>query len=213
MFPPWADVFDTEVLCVDLPGNAGPVSECAFVHKPSRTLVVTDAVVCVPSVSTGPVGPGARQFPVQPIFSTYFDQAVLSDPSFWPRTVLQAVFLPLRTKPAGETTDDTARMVYPGYEALANRLVRAPILRAFADARAPDAVADWVRRVSSVGDDGNGAAPFDRILTAHFASPVDAGPDSFARAFAHLDRGMDADGLSSSLPPIECRASDAGDGR
>lgn len=196
MFPPWADSFDTEVLCVDLPGNAGPVSECAFLHKSSKTLVVTDAVICVPSVSTaGTAGAkdSAPRFPLQPIFSSYYDQATLSDPTFWPRTVLQAVFLPLRAEPG-----PTGTAVYPGYEALAGRLVRAPILRAFGDARAPESIRNWVDRVSAL-------AAFDRVLTAHFASPIDAGPDLFRRAYAHLDPGMGADELSASLPPIECQ--------
>mmetsp|Transcript_8298 Transcript_8298/g.15538 ORF Transcript_8298/g.15538 Transcript_8298/m.15538 type:complete len:534 (-) Transcript_8298:35-1636(-) len=193
MFPSWAGVFDTEVLCVNLPGNAGPVSECAFVHKPSKTLVVTDAVVCVPAADDAGVNDSALKFPIQPIFSSYFDQTILSDPTFWPRTVLQAVFLPLRTEP-----DKTGTAVYPGYEALTNRLVRAPILRAFADARAPDSVRNWVTRVS-------GLATFDRIITAHFASPINAGPDLFTQAFAHLNPGLNADELSSSLPPIECQ--------
>ncbi|KAL7524642.1 hypothetical protein ACHAXR_000657, partial [Thalassiosira sp. AJA248-18] len=52
MYPSWKDVFDIAVLCVELPENAGPTSECAFIHKKSRTLVVTDAVICVPSVSS-----------------------------------------------------------------------------------------------------------------------------------------------------------------
>jgi len=195
MFPSWADRFDTAVLCVDLPGNAGPTSECAFVHKPSKTLVVTDAVICVPSVSTTAAGDNdsTLQFPIQPIFSSYFDETTLSDPTFWPRTVLQAVFLPLRTEPS-----KSEMAVYPGYEALTNRLVRAPILRAFADARAPDSVRDWVNRIA-------GLTTFDRIITAHFASPINAGQDLFTGAFAHLDRDASLDELSSTLPPIACQ--------
>ncbi|KAL9188566.1 hypothetical protein ACHAXT_006944 [Thalassiosira profunda] len=186
LYPPWIKDFDMAVLCVELPGNAGPVSECAFVHKPSRTLAVTDAVIAVPPVSES-------AFPLQPIFSTYtFDEVTLSDSTFWPRTVLQAVFLPLRAE-----TTDSGEVVYPGYEALANRLVRAPILRAFADARAPDAIREWVDQIASL-------QTFDRIITAHFASPVNAGRKEFTKAFAHLNSGASYDDLSTSLP-IECR--------
>jgi hypothetical protein len=49
--------------------------------------------------------------------------------------VLQAVFLPLRQR-NGES--DASR--WPAYAAVQGKLLRAPILRAFADARAPDAV-------------------------------------------------------------------------
>lgn len=185
MFPVWIDEFDIAVLCVELPGNAGPVSECAFIHKPTKTLAVTDAVVAVPRVSSST--------PLQPIFSTYpFDDATLSDPTFWPRTVLQAVFLPLRA----EASDRGA--IYPGYEALANRLVRAPILRAFADARAPDAIRTWVNQITTL------PTSFDRIIAAHFASPINAGRSEFTKAFSHLDRDASIDEVYSALP-IECQ--------
>lgn len=201
MYPSWKDAFDISALCVELPGNAGPVSEVAVVHKPTNTLVVTDAVICVPEVDTS-IATDSRgtasnpTFPLQPIFSTYddFDEVSLSDPTFWPRTVLQAVFLPLRT----EFNSEMGMDIYPGYQALANRLVRAPILRAFADARAPNAIRSWVNQIASL-------KRFDRIITAHFASPINAGPDLFVKAFAHLDENASANELSMALPPIACK--------
>ena len=84
------------------------------------------------------------------------------------RSVLQAVFLPLRF-------DETSPSGYPGYEAVKGRLLRAPILRAFADARAPKEVRDWVQSIGAM-------APFDRILTSHFASPIKATPAEYASA-------------------------------
>ena len=76
----------------------------------------------------------------------------------------QAVFLPLRQR---DGAADAGR--WPGYAAVQGKLLRAPILRAFADARAPEAVRAWVRDVAAMG-------PFDRILAAHFASPIAATP-------------------------------------
>ena len=190
MHPSWINEFDVATLCVELPGNAGPVSECAFYHKSTKTLAVTDAVIAVPRVSSDD---GAGTYPLQPIFSTYtFDDVDLSNPTFWPRTVLQAVFLPLRAEPSKSGTP-----VYPGYEALANRLVRAPILRAFADARAPNEIREWVKQIV-------GFQRFDRIITAHFASPINAGPKIFAKAFIHLDEVADSDEVFSALP-IDCQ--------
>ena len=186
MLPSWSDEFDISALYVDLPENAGPVSEIAFVHRSSKTLVVTDAVICVPPVDE-------KSFPIQPIFSTYFDGSTIHDPTFWPRTVLQAVFLPLRQLPS----DIPDHPIFPGYEALEGRVVRAPILRAFADARAPDAVRDWVSSIVQTGG-------FDRILTAHFASPISVGPKEFELAFAHLYDKSSADDLFRSLP-ISCQ--------
>jgi len=180
--PSWIneDEFSVETLYVELPENAGPVSESAFYHKSTKTLIVTDAVVCVPSTT---------DFPIQPIFATYFDEKVLSNPTFWPRTVLQAVFLPLRTETGS---------VYPGYDALANRLVRAPILRAFADARSPNEVRSWVENIVNNNK-------FDRIITSHFASPITASPSLFANAFEHLNQNATPQSLSSALPPITCQ--------
>lgn len=171
--PPWMDEFDVATLYVELPENAGPVSEVAFCHRPTKTLIATDAVVFI------------QDGPAPEIFSTYFDESTTKDASFWPKTVLQSVFLPLRTDANGN---------YPGYEALRGRLVRAPILRAFADARAPKAVKEWVTTISS-------SFKFDRILTSHFASPIAATPSDFKDAFGYLYDTVDKD----KLPPIACR--------
>lgn len=170
--PPWADEFDIRTLYVSLPENAGPVSEAAFYHRPTKSLVAVDAVVFVPDSPP-------------PIFRTYFDDTTVAATDFWPKTVLQAVFLPLRQR-NGES--DASR--WPAYAAVQGKLLRAPILRAFADARAPDAVRAWVRDVAAMGS-------FDRILTAHFASPIAATPSDFERTFAYLD-GPTAE------PPIAC---------
>ena len=75
--PPWADEFEMRTLYVSLPENAGPVSEAAFYHRPSKSLVAVDAVVFVPDAPP-------------PIFRTYFDDATIAAEDFWPKTVLQA---------------------------------------------------------------------------------------------------------------------------
>eukprot|EP00614_Pseudopedinella_elastica_P017895 CAMPEP_0172650914 /NCGR_PEP_ID=MMETSP1068-20121228/242535_1 /TAXON_ID=35684 /ORGANISM="Pseudopedinella elastica, Strain CCMP716" /LENGTH=425 /DNA_ID=CAMNT_0013465291 /DNA_START=2047 /DNA_END=3324 /DNA_ORIENTATION=- len=173
--PPWADEFAMRTLYVDLPENAGPVSEAAFFHLPTRTLVATDAVVFVPNEAP-------------PIFSTYFDDALVSEPDFWPKSVLQAVFLPLRSGSGG---DEAQGISWPGFDAVRGRLLRAPILRAFSDARAPGAVREWVKSVIEMG-------AFDRVETAHFASPIRATPAELLDSFAYLD------GPSSKSPPIPC---------
>jgi hypothetical protein len=174
--PSWAKEFDIATFYVNIPKNAGPVSEVAFCHRPTKTLISTDAVVYIPNGRT--VG--------LDLFATYFDRAtVQDDATFWPRTALQSVFLPLRTD-----NDDR----YPGFEALKDRLVRAPILRAFVDARAPILVQEWTNEIASWN--------FDRILTSHFASPIVATPQNFANAFTYLP----GDGRDlSELPPITCQ--------
>jgi hypothetical protein len=112
-----------------------------------------------------------------------------------PKTVLQSVFLPLRTEQTGGDDVDGAALLgsyhYPGFRALEGRLSRAPILRAFTDARDPDAVRKWIRQVSNYD--------FDRILTSHFASPIAAIPQDFVDAFSYLD------GQTQNLPKIACQ--------
>ena len=105
---------------MDLPENAGPVAETAFFHRPTATLVTTDSVIYVPDEPP-------------PIFSTYFKPDQMADPDFWAKSVIQAVFLPLREKGDAPQTDPRRR--WPGYGSVQGRLLRAPILRAFADAR------------------------------------------------------------------------------
>jgi hypothetical protein len=168
------------------------LSRSAFVHKPTNTLLVTDAVICVPSVSSSSNAKTDNLpivFPLQPIFQIYFDEATITESTFWARRVLQAVFLPLRA----EVTDE--EMVYPGYESLPNRVVRALILRAFVDARAPDAVKVWAERLER--------REFDRIVTAHFASPINAGP---FKAFSHLS-SLDEEQAKNELLSTEISSS------
>jgi hypothetical protein len=74
------------------------------------------------------------------------------------------------------------------------RLVRAPILRAFADARSPKAVKEWVTKISRF--------QFDRILTSHLASPIAATPTDFKDTFAYQ---YNDDTSKSNLPPIGCQ--------
>mmetsp|Transcript_1502 Transcript_1502/g.4515 ORF Transcript_1502/g.4515 Transcript_1502/m.4515 type:complete len:384 (-) Transcript_1502:135-1286(-) len=153
--------FDYKLFFADLEGNAGPVSEVALFHRPTTSLFVTDAVSWIPDTPS-------------PLFATLYDIG----PDFWPKTVLQAVFIALRQAEDGS---------WPAYDALRGRLIRAPILRAFVDVRAPDLTKAWV-------DDIANSWAFDRILAAHFASPVLATPAEFRAAFARLD-GPDAPGV------------------
>jgi len=199
--PVWADDFEYRTLYADLPENAGPVSEVAFLHKPSKTLITTDAVVFIPSTKDVDLT----------IFNTVFDPAVVSTPGFWEKSVLQAVFLPLRTNNQISSSggdDESNNIIYPGYEAIQNRIVRAPILRAFADARAPVEVKRWVQSILQMGD-------FDRIVTSHFTSPISlSAKEEFALAFQYLftdeevrelKKGVSTSVSSLELPPIACK--------
>ena len=175
--PPWASELDFKLFYANLPGNAGPVSEAAFYHRASQTLIVTDAVVFIPPA-----------LPPTGLFESAYGAAALSQ-DFWPKSVLQAVFLPLRNVDGA----------WPGYERIRGRLLRAPILRAFSDARAPDETRAWALAI------GGGDWPFERIVSAHFASPIRASPAEFLQAFG----AVMGDGTQLTLEEADWAALDA----
>jgi hypothetical protein len=177
--PPWADEFDMATLYIELPENAGPVTEVAFCHRPTKTLIATDAVVYIPS-----------QLPNPYIFETYFGAEAVRDPYFWPKTVLQSVFLPLRF----ESTNSVSG--YPGFDAIADRLIRAPILRGFNDARGRDETVQWIDKIAQWD--------FNSIVTSHFVSPISATPQDFQNAFLYLAADFN-DNFGVRLPPISCQ--------
>jgi hypothetical protein len=72
-----------------------------------------------------------------------------------------------------------------------------PILRALVDTRAPDTVREWIQEQTTQWN-------FDRILTSHFASPIQAGPANVRAAFAYLFDSEDRK-LDKSLPPVACK--------
>jgi phage-related tail fiber protein len=101
---------------------------------------------------------------------------------------------------------------------LVDRLVRAPILRAVVDSRAPVAVRDWILEqtttttttttTNTVNDDNNSYVnykkwDYDRVITSHFASPIKATPMDVRAAFDYLFE--DTLSSSTSLPPIACK--------
>lgn len=160
--------FAYQTLNIDIPGNAGPVTEVAFLHKPTSTLMLTDALVFIPKTLLTPE-----------IFQTYFDS--IDEDYFYERTVLQAVFLPLRY--------ENGR--YPGFDAISDRLVRAPILRGFNDARGRDATVRWIDKICTWN--------FDKIVSSHFVSPIAATPTDVHDAFGYLYGESNA-----LLPKIAC---------
>ena len=168
--PPWASEFDMRTLYVSLPENAGPVSEAAFYHRPSKSLVATDAVVFIPTEAP-------------PIFKTYFDAATVDTPDFWPKSVLQAVFLPLRRGDPSAAADVVYRTG-----------VRRPPIR----------VHGW----PDVGGGGSDAIGSDAVVLAalawpawyEFCAPEDALPPHVA-AVGGLVRGCDPEPTMVLIKP------------
>ena len=90
------------------PGNAGPVSEAALLPQGFQNVVRDGRGVLDSTLSRAP-----------DIFRTSFDDKTYdNDADFWPKSVLQAVFLSLRK--------DGKR--WPGYDAITDKVVKVPIL-------------------------------------------------------------------------------------
>ncbi len=184
--------------------------------------MATDAVAFIPD------GPAPN------IFTTYFDDAVVADPTFWPRTVSQSPFLPLRTASrsrraenvnsiqagtgSAETLDLNLNLdlYYPGFDAIRNRLIRAPILRGFTDARAMVETRAWIDTITSASSTSASSTDswkYDRIITCHFASPIAATPAMVRNTFSFLFEQEETSDTTSnknvirsrSEPPIACQ--------
>jgi hypothetical protein len=186
--PPWLDEVDYSTFYVNPRGNAGPVSEVAFF--------------------TGRPRPWWQR---TPLLLFRMDPLRISLPPtltmlLWPRIVLQSVFLPLHTAsrsalnanmnanvPAGNDLD----FYYPPFDALRNRLIRAPILRGFTDARAPVRTCAWIDTIANTA-----GWKYDRIITCHFASPIAATPAMVRNTFSFLEEDGSND---RSEPPIACQ--------
>lgn len=170
--PPWSNEFDIATFYCNLPENLGPLSEIAFCHRPTRTLISTDAVIFNPTK------------PMQIALSYSDKDTVEVDTDSWGKSILQSI--------------------YPGYDACVDRLDRAPALRALIDSRAPIAMRDWILEQTTTTVTANGSKKwyYNRVITSHNASPVEATPADVRACFDYLLKGN----LSgSNLPPIACR--------
>jgi hypothetical protein len=210
---PFASEFDYAVLGpIELgPGRFG---EVAFFHKRSRTLLVTDSVLCVPQEP-----PAIVQLDPYPLLFHAKDNAfdVVEDTEAsrrkgWQRISLFAFYFQpsaLEAIQIGKSIRDAlkaperSRKAYFGwypfkwkedwkqsFEALrgGGRLFVAPILQTLILNRAPKETIDWADKVASWN--------FHRIVPCHFDSPIEADPRQFRQAFAFLEK---KDGGSNSL--------------
>ena len=91
---------------------------------------------------------------------------------------MSTILCPSPSSPQQSLTHARARLPscrWPGYEKIKGQLLRAPILRAFSDARSPEETKRWASSVSEW--------PFERVISSHFASPIRATPAEFKAAF------------------------------
>ncbi len=196
---PFADEFDYEILGpLDL--GLGPFQEVAFYHKRSHTLLLTDSIISVPLTP-----PEIIQLDPYPLLFHAKDNSLetLEDTPHnrikgWKRIVLFALYF--RPSALGEVqwgpvlkdafkAPDRSRKAYFGlfpfqwddswqacFDRLYhNKLLVAPILQGVIFNRSPLEVLSWVDRVSKWG--------FERIIPAHFSSPIITQPSQFREAF------------------------------
>jgi hypothetical protein len=202
---PFAQEFDYAILgAIEL--GPGRFAEVAFFHKRSRTLLVTDIIVSVPEVP-----PAIVQLDPYPLLFHAKDNVFdLIEDSYaarlkgWQRISLFAFYFRpnvLKTIPlgraflAGLKASDRSQKAFFGlfpfqwnsdwsrsFDALRGngRLFVAPILQTLILNRAPRETLDWADRVA--------CWDFQRIIPAHFDSPITAAPHQFRQAFSFLEK-------------------------
>ncbi|KAM3411730.1 hypothetical protein ACQJBY_003409 [Aegilops geniculata] len=178
---PWAAEIEQKVLSSPEVG-IGPYVEVAFYHKPSRTLLVTDAVIFVPRQPPDCISKESllaaaknglavkilskgREVPDDPV-----EDNKLTRQRGWERMVLQILFL------------GPSNLLEPNasFAQMSQKLIVSPIVKTLVFSKVPEKVRDWVDRIAADW-------PFRRIIPAHFAAPINAGRSDFLAAFAFLD--------------------------
>ena len=209
---PFARDFDYAILDINL--GRGSFGEVAFFHKRSRTLLVTDSVLCVPEDP-----PEIVQLDPYPLLfhakENVFD--VVEDNQAnrrkgWQRISLFAFYfrpsavelinLGQAFRDALKAPDRSKKAFFglfpfkwkdnwkQSFDALRGdgRLFVAPILQTLILNQAPRTTIEWADRVASWWY-------FERIIPCHFDAPIEAGSRQFRQAFAFLERSK-----SQALP-------------
>ncbi|WVZ99212.1 hypothetical protein U9M48_044541 [Paspalum notatum var. saurae] len=178
---PWAAEIEQKVLSSPEVG-IGPYVEVAFYHKPSRTLLVTDAVIFVPrqppeciskesllaSAKNGlavKLLSKGKEVPDEPVIDNKLNRQ-----KGWERMVLQILFL------------GPSNLLEPNasFAQMSQKLIVSPIVKTLVFSKVPEKVRDWVDRIAADWR-------FRRIIPCHFAAPINASRSEFLAAFAFLD--------------------------
>jgi Domain of unknown function (DUF4336) len=213
---PFGDEFDYTILGpIDL--GTGRFGEVAFLHKSSRTLLVTDTVISIPPTPPTIVELDAyallfhaKDSAIEPIvdtplnrqkgwqriclFALYFRPSVLEIPK-WSQVFRDAFTASDRSKKGyfGLFPFQWRGDWYRSFEALYGngRLFVAPILQALILNRAPDVTLSWANKIANWD--------FERIIPCHFTAPIACCPQQFRRAFDFLQ----GSGQSNILPEAD----------
>ncbi len=210
---PFGDEFDYAMLdTIDLgPGQFG---EVAVYHKRSRTLLVTDTIVSIPSTPPDIVAadPYPLLFHARDRASDELEDTITHRIEGWQRICLFALYFRPSSLEVAKWSSvfresfaavDRSKRGYFGlypfrwqsgwestFEMLRGdgRLLVAPILQKVILNRAPKETIEWVDRITEWD--------FQRIVPCHFDAPITATGQDFRQAFAFLE---DSTRLGSDL--------------
>eukprot|EP00242_Pyramimonas_sp_CCMP2087_P009106 CAMPEP_0198205430 /NCGR_PEP_ID=MMETSP1445-20131203/8967_1 /TAXON_ID=36898 /ORGANISM="Pyramimonas sp., Strain CCMP2087" /LENGTH=357 /DNA_ID=CAMNT_0043877739 /DNA_START=697 /DNA_END=1770 /DNA_ORIENTATION=- len=192
---PWADEFEQALLYVPL--GLAPFVECAFYHRPTRTLLVTDTVIALSS--TPPII--CQDNPESLLIRAKDDK---NDPALdtlevrqrgWQKIVLFSLFIKpgyvdvnildvlaeaLRAGPFADCFIWNPKWKESFDNVQQHKLVCPPILQTLVLNKQPTLVKEWVAKVCKWD--------FQRVIPAHFTAPVAANSRDFANAFRYLDK-------------------------
>mmetsp|Transcript_40094 Transcript_40094/g.71964 ORF Transcript_40094/g.71964 Transcript_40094/m.71964 type:complete len:254 (+) Transcript_40094:206-967(+) len=190
---PWGDEIEHKVLICD--AGVGPFVEVDFFHRPTKTLIVTDAVVCVPEFPPEVLD----RYNPSALFESAADESLDAESGGrgrlevaegdarglrrrgWAVMCLRVAFLKPITGVEG-----TFRKLY-------GRLLVSPLIEILVFSKALPSVRRWCDAISSEWR-------FERVIPAHYDAPIKAGPADFRRAFdfAYIDETGSARGLPST---------------
>jgi hypothetical protein len=202
---PFGDEFDYDLLG-PIGLGLGAFAEVAMLHRSSRTLLLTDAVVTIPATPPEIIASETRALLFHARDHVHDVAADTPENRLkgWQRIALFSFYF--RPSAAGivelgealkdiQTAPDRTRQNYfglypfdwkPGweksFEALRGegRIFVAPILQRLILNRDPQAAIDWADRVA--------AWDFERIITCHMDAPIVAGSNDFRAAFSFLEK-------------------------
>ena len=213
---PFGDEFDHAILkTIDL--GPGQFAEVAVFHRQSRTLLLTDSIVSIPSEPPAIVRlePYPLLFHARDRASEIVPDTAANRQRGWQRICLFALYFQpsvLKIRQWSHTWRDSfmapgrSRQSYFGIypfewqakwqQSFADlradgRLLVAPILQNLILNRVPTQTIAWVDRVAQWD--------FERIIPCHFDAPISTTPKEFRAAFDFLEFGCTKDAQTSNL--------------
>ena len=195
--PPWLDELEYKVLRVDTAG-ANPYIEAVFLHKASRTLLVTDLVFSIPTdppavidrdrlLNLAPDDPKDAPSPLS-------DDALRAG---WAKASLVVSFLGPSRQRQIEAGEFKGKLQWEqGWErsfaAIQNRILPSPILRTLVFSKGKGPTRRFLRELNADWGDA-----FDEIVPAHYDAPIKGTAADVAAAFSFLDAPDFLTGLAS----------------